>query len=127
MISRCENPNTPWFRNYGGRAISVAPEWRQSAQAFMDYIGPRPGPEYSVDRIDVNKGYEPGNVRWATQAQQMRNTRSNRLVNINGENICLIDAAADTSLKYNTILYRIKRGTDTAAALAAPLSKGRRI
>ena len=78
MIQRCHNPSRPKFRYYGGRGISVCAEWRDSFAAFLAYIGPRPSPRHSVDRFPDNDGnYEPGNVRWATQKEQVANSRSN--------------------------------------------------
>src|SRR5690606_36633953 len=75
MIQRCTNPNHLAFGYYGGRGITVCDRWRNDFTAFINDMGPRPSNCYSVDRIDVNKGYEPGNCRWATRETQMRNTR----------------------------------------------------
>lgn len=75
MIRRCHDPNTPQFPNYGGRGIVVCDEWRHDFQAFLDYVGLRPCSKDSLDRIDVDGNYKPGNVRWATWREQRRNTR----------------------------------------------------
>jgi hypothetical protein len=75
MIGRCENPNLDRWENYGGRGIKVCSRWRENFLAFLEDVGPSPGREYSLDRIDVNGNYEPGNCRWATPSQQMKNTR----------------------------------------------------
>lgn len=75
MKDRCHNPKNKHFKDYGGRGIVVCNEWREDFGAFFAHIGPKPSPELSVDRIDVNRGYEPGNVRWATASQQSRNRR----------------------------------------------------
>lgn len=84
IIDRCFNPNNPAYRYYGGRGITICDEWRYDFCAFFVHIGPRPSMKYSVDRIDVNKGYEPGNVRWATDKQQANNKRNNRMITIDG-------------------------------------------
>lgn len=75
MIDRCENPKNKSFPDYGGRGIAIAPEWRASFPAFLAHVGRRPGPEFSIDRIDNERGYEPGNVRWATRSVQRHNQR----------------------------------------------------
>lgn len=78
MKQRCTNPNHRAYANYGGRGISVYPEWLRSYEAFESYMGPKPGPEYSLDRINNERGYEPGNVRWATAKEQAANRRPPR-------------------------------------------------
>jgi hypothetical protein len=78
IVQRSTNPKTKAFKNYGGRGISLYPEWRVSFQLFIDHIGPRPSEHHFVDRIDNSKGYEPGNVRWATCKEQANNKRCRR-------------------------------------------------
>jgi hypothetical protein len=68
-------PRSRAWRLYGGRGITVCDKWRRDVKAFAEYVGERPGPGYSIDRIDVNGNYEPGNVRWATPNQQIDNRR----------------------------------------------------
>lgn len=72
---RCFNPKHRQFQHWGGRGITMAPEFVFSFENFLAEAGPRPGPDYSIDRIDNERGYEPGNLRWATRLQQARNTR----------------------------------------------------
>jgi hypothetical protein len=80
MIARCTNPRVNNFGDYGGRGITVCPRWRASYEDFLADVGSRPGPEYSLDRIDVNGHYEPHNVRWATRGVQNRNRRNTLVV-----------------------------------------------
>lgn len=76
MKNRCFNRNNPSYAEYGGRGISIHPEWVNDFVAFFEHIGPRPSPEHSLDRYPDNDGnYEPGNVRWATKKQQSENRR----------------------------------------------------
>ncbi len=76
MIYRCSNkaPKTT-RRNYIRRGIAVCDEWKRSFVAFYDHVGPRPSPQHSLDRINNDSGYEPGNVRWATGSEQRKNKR----------------------------------------------------
>lgn len=75
MKARCYSLSCIQFKDYGGRGISVCDEWLHDFQAFYDHVGPRPSSQHSLDRIDNNGDYEPGNVRWATRAQQNSNRR----------------------------------------------------
>lgn len=77
MRDRCNNPNNKDYSYYGGRGISVCSEWDSYAQFIQD-VGMAPTPRHSIDRIDTNGRYEPGNVRWATREQQSRNRRPYR-------------------------------------------------
>lgn len=72
---RCSNPNDPFYPDYGGRGITMCQRWRESFEAFLADMGTRPGPGYSLDRIDNDRGYEPGNCRWATALEQAANRR----------------------------------------------------
>lgn len=78
MIQRCGNARNPGFANYGGRGITVCERWL-SFENFLADMGPRPTPAHSIDRIDNDRGYEPGNCRWATVTEQNRNRRSTKL------------------------------------------------
>jgi hypothetical protein len=75
---RCFNPNAEKYADYGGRGITMAVEWIDNFAAFLAHIGPKPDPDMSLDRIDVDGSYEPGNVRWATASEQRLNQRRMR-------------------------------------------------
>ena len=75
MRGRCSNPNNTSYGYYGGRGIKVCEQWDSSFQIFLADMGPKPTSLHTIDRINVDLGYEPGNCRWATMAQQSLNKR----------------------------------------------------
>jgi hypothetical protein len=77
MIQRCTNVNDHKYPEYGGRGVTVCETWRTSFPAFLADMGERPR-GMTLDRIDPNKGYEPGNCRWASKTVQSINTRLNK-------------------------------------------------
>jgi hypothetical protein len=72
---RCFNPNLAEYKNYGARGITMASRWVQDFDAFVAHVGYPIRGEVSLDRIDNDRGYVPGNVRWATFVEQQRNRR----------------------------------------------------
>lgn len=78
MIQRCYNPKHDNFVNYGGRGIEVCSKWRESYLRFLEDVGRKPTLQHSIDRINGNGNYEPGNVRWATRSEQEKNKSRGR-------------------------------------------------
>lgn len=91
MMQRCNDPNSVNYDRYGGIGVRVCEQW-SSFEAFYADMGDRPE-GYSLERIDVTKGYEPGNCKWIPRAEQARNTRKTRWVLLNGEKMIQADAA----------------------------------
>jgi hypothetical protein len=76
MRSRCSDVNHPSYEQWGGRGIRVCDRWQNSFENFLLDMGRKPSPKHSLDRIDNDKGYEPGNCRWGTRKQQQGNRRN---------------------------------------------------
>lgn len=111
MLNRCRNPTCEEYHNYGGRGITVCPEWLRFEAFFRD-MGERPA-NMSLDRIDNSRGYEPGNCRWADPKTQARNRRDNRLVTFGGQTMCATDAALSLGIKPYTIWNRAQRKSES--------------
>ncbi|WP_344287022.1 hypothetical protein [Streptomyces synnematoformans] len=75
MKKRCSLPTHKYFHYYGGRGIEVCQRWRDSFEAFVADVGPRPTPQHTLDRINNDGNYEPGNVAWRTWKEQAANRR----------------------------------------------------
>lgn len=123
MIKRCHSPGASpkEIRNYQLLGVEVCPRWRDSFEAFCEDVGPRPSLLHSLDRYPNNKGnYEPGNVRWATAAEQNRNTRVNHPLTINGVTKVLTDWARQVGLNEMSITKRLRKGMSPAEAVFTP-------
>lgn len=109
MKQRCYNKRYARYPDYGGRGIKMCDRWKNSFEAFLEDMGPRPSRDYSLDRYPDNNGnYEPGNTRWALRWQQDRNRRSNIIIRYNGETYILTDLCAKLNLSYVTLRKSIK-------------------
>jgi hypothetical protein len=115
MKSRCRN-NLYYVR----KGIAVSPLWEHDFEAFVAYVGTMPGPGYVLDRIDNAKGYEPGNVRWATKQENARNKSNRRELTVRGQTKPLKDWAEKFGLSVATIYARLKRGLSEEEAVLAP-------
>jgi hypothetical protein len=119
MRQRCTNPTVRDYHRYGGRGIEVCERW-ESFTAFLADVGPRPGPGYSLDRIDNDGDYEPGNVRWATAKEQQRNTDRVRRFTYQGETLTLPEWAERVGMPAALIGRRVWSGWSVEAALTTP-------
>lgn len=113
MNHRCFNENDKNFSNYGGRGITVCDEWRKDFVAFYEYVSKLEhfGEDgYSLDRINNDGNYEPGNVRWANRVEQGRNKRNNVIVEYDGKNMTLTETAERSGISYNVLQWRYSHG-----------------
>ncbi len=120
MRSRCTDPRNKRFYGYGGRGIRVCPEWDVSFVAFISDMGRRPSSQHSLDRIDNDGNYEPGNCRWATRKEQDANRGNLTLMTWNGETKSVTAWAEVTGLPKHTIYVRVWRGWPADRALSTP-------
>lgn len=116
--SRCENPNSPCFHRYGGRGISLCAAWQSFDQFYAD-MGDVPD-GMSIERIDNEGNYEPGNCRWATVREQSRNRRSNVVLTHAGRTMCVKDWANTLGIPRTTLKNRLREGWSVERALTTP-------
>lgn len=123
MLSRCNNPKSTSYEYYGGRGIRVCNRWADSFEAFYADMGPKPSPDHSIDRRNVNRNYEPGNCRWATPTEQARNKTDTHFVDFRGEQMSAAEVAERTGINYHTFLSRIHRGISVEEAISTPTER----
>ncbi len=124
MTSRCENPRDKSYARYGGRGIRVFPEWRASFVRFMADMGPRPSRKHTLNRIDNDGNYEPGNVEWASADRQSRNRSNTRILRSAGLEMCLKDWGERLGVTPQTIRRRLKLGWTIDDAVSVSSYKG---
>lgn len=117
LKQRCLNPNVRNWADYGGRGIKVCDRWRDSFEAFYADMGPRPSPSHSIDRIDNDGDYTPQNCQWSALQFQAVNRRCNIVVECQGRQMALSEAARISGVKYSTARMRLKKGWSVEAAL----------
>ena len=121
---RCNNKNNDRWSDYGGRGIKVCKEWEESYEAFCDWAMENGyQDDLTIDRIDVNGNYEPGNCRWITNQAQQHNRRNNHYITYNGETRTITEWARMYGLSENGLVHRIQRGWSVERALKTPMKK----
>ena len=114
MKNRCYNPQNKFYKDYGGRGITVCSEWldkKNGHKNFREWAlenGWKEG--YSIDRINVNGNYEPSNCRWATPTEQANNRRNNNFVTINGVTKTTSEWAKQIGISQNAFAGRVRNG-----------------
>jgi hypothetical protein len=111
MLARTTNPNNTAYAQYAGRGISVCDRWSgpNGFANFYQDMGQRPSLGHSIERINNDGNYEPGNCRWATQKEQCRNTRKNVLISFQGRTQCISAWAEELGINTSTLYDRLVR------------------
>jgi hypothetical protein len=121
MHQRCSNPTDHSYPDYGGRGIQVCARW-QSLELFLADMGPRPGRDYSIERIDVDGNYAPENCIWGTAQEQARNKRTSIWIEHGGERLHIKEWAERTGICRATLRYRyVKMKWSAERTLTTPL------
>jgi hypothetical protein len=125
MKYRCYDTNHENYPYYGAIGIKVCERWLNSFQNFYDDMGERPSKNYTMDRIDPYKDYEPGNCRWATVTEQNRNKRKSIFVTYKEQKRSLSEICDENnkSADYQTIAERVRRGWEVEKALSTPIRR----
>lgn len=125
MIHRCFSDRGDDFKRYKSRGITVCERW-MVYDNFLKDMGRRPSPKHSLDRIDNDGNYEPGNCRWATKSDQAKNTRRTRILTVDGVSKSMKDWAILVGVPYGAIQARLNRGWSHEKAVLAPLRSDKR-
>lgn len=130
MIQRCTNKNHDAYYRYGGRGITVCERWASSFENFIKDLGHRPSDNHTLERIENDKGYMPGNVKWATKLDQGKNKCNNRLITVNGKTQHLNQWARDLGIDRTILKDRVHRKWSDEETILIPVGarrKGKRL
>lgn len=125
MVRRCYDHQATSYQRYGAKGVRVCDRWRNSFENFLSDMGERPG-GMTLDRIDNSRGYEPGNCRWATVAEQARNRTDNHSLTFNGRTMVMTDWAKEIGISVFTLAGRLRSGWPVDRALTTPVRNNAR-
>lgn len=126
MRKRCEKPSDPKYPNYGGRGIAVCERW-QVFENFLEDMGERPSANHSIDRINNDGNYEPGNCRWATAKQQANNRTTSCFITAFGTTATLMQWSDNTGINMGTLRNRLLRSKwPVEKALTEPVKQNKK-
>jgi hypothetical protein len=119
MRERCYHQKCPAYPNYGGRGVTVCDRWLENYDNFVADMGEAPA-GLSIDRIDNDGPYYPENCRWADRTTQANNTRSNLILEFNGQKMTLAEIAREAGVNYQGLHDRITyRGASLHGAISS--------
>ena len=123
MKQRCTNPNNPNFKDYGERGIKMFEPWIESFEEFFSHVGKKPTKFHTIERINNDGGYFPGNVKWGTRKEQANNQRSNHMITFEGETMNMTQWAKHLGVTRGLLKDRIvKLGWGIEKALTQPVN-----
>lgn len=120
MVQRCTNPNSNMYPYYGGRGISICPEWRKQKNFETWALENGYCPGLTIDRIDNDKGYSPDNCRWVTYKVNCNNRSSSHKVTAFGQTHSLREWSEILNISYNTLKKRVIAGEPDGEELLRP-------
>jgi hypothetical protein len=122
MKERCHSPGHKNFAHYSGRGIVVCERWKNSFDLFLEDLGHMPAPRLTIERINNDGNYEPGNCRWATRKEQAQNTSRNIYFQYQGKKICLSELARTDRccVRVGTLRKRLIAGWTLHRAMTTP-------
>ena len=126
MKTRCATPSQTSYKHYGARGVKVCPEWEASFTAFYKDMGQKPNPKSTIDRIDVNGDYEPGNCRWVDISVQSLNRRNTKKMEYEGSYVPILTIAKKNGISNDCLYSRLKMGWDKIRAATEPPRKRNR-
>ena len=109
MKRRCNSPKAERYHRYGGRGIKYCKEWEQFLPFYQWALNSGYSNELSIDRIDVNGNYEPGNCRWVTMKEQQNNTSQNRIVKYKGETMSISKFSESIHRPYSAVYQELTK------------------
>jgi hypothetical protein len=110
-------------KRYGGRGITMCPEWTESFTAFLKDMGPAPSDDHQLDRRNNDDGYCKSNCRWVTRFEQNRNTSQNHFIHFGNVKLCITDWANAFGVSHHTLRKRLKAGWSFFDAVLIPVGK----
>ena len=119
MKNRCQNSTAENWKWYGARGITICKRW-EKFENFLSDMGEKPKGK-SLDRINNAIGYSPENCKWSSIKEQCRNRRSNRLIDLGGEIVCITEAAERLGIKKSTLSFRLNHGWSIQDAISRPV------
>jgi len=119
MKQRCNNPSNKEFSNYGNRGIKICERW-YTFKNFLADMGNKPGNNFSIERVDNSKGYNPDNCIWGTGFEQANNTRKNVFLDIKGEKNTVAQWCRLSGVSVQTVHYRLRHGWEHEKAVFQP-------